>query len=99
MSTLREKSLKNARLEFRVPGRQKELIEDAANLQGVSVSDFLASAAHREAVRVIQENASIQLNREESARFVEALLVPPAPTAALQKLMQVPSSPGVLSNH
>ncbi len=88
MTTLRDKPTKNARLEFRIPERQKALIEDAAQLQGVSVSDFLASVAHREAVKVIQESAAIQLNREESARFVEALLSPPAPNAALKKLMQ-----------
>ena len=93
MTTLRVKPTKNARLEFRVPERQKELIEDAANLQGVSVSDFLASVAHREALKVIQESASFQLSREESVRFVEALLSPPAPNAALQKLMQAPAVP------
>lgn len=93
MTTLREKATKNARLEFRVPGCQKELIEDAANLQGVSVSDFLAGVAHREAVKVLQESAAFQLSREESVRFVEALLSPPPPTAALQKLMQAPATP------
>lgn len=92
MSSVSEKSIKNARLEFRVPRTQKELIEDAANIQGISVSDFLASVAHREAVRVIQESAAIQLTREESARFVETLLAPPSPNAALQKLMVAPST-------
>lgn len=85
--------MKDARLEFRVPSTQKELIEDAANIQGMSVSDFLASVAHREAMRVIQESAAIQLTREESARFVETLLTPPAPNAALQKLMATTSTP------
>jgi len=91
VTTLREKTTKNTRLEFRVPGRQKELIEDAAQLQGVSVSDFLASVAHREAVKVIQESAAIQLSREESTRFVEVLLSPPTPNAVLRKLMQEPA--------
>ena len=93
MANLKEKNTKNARLEFRVPGRQKALIEDAANLQGVSVSDFIASIAHREAVKVIQENASIQLNREQSTHFVETLMSPPAPNAALQNLMRDPAEP------
>ena len=92
MAVPKGKTTKNARLEFRIPDTQKALIEDAAQLQGVSVSDFLASVAHREAVKIIQESAAIQLSREESARFVEALLSPPAPSAALQKLMQDPSA-------
>ena len=92
MTTLKEKTTKNTRLEFRIPERQKELIEDAANLQGVSVSDFIASVAHREAVKVLQESATLQLNREASARFVEALMSPPAPTEALRQLMHVPGT-------
>jgi uncharacterized protein (DUF1778 family) len=92
MTTLKEKTTKNTRLEFRIPERQKELIEDAANLQGMSVSDFIASVAHREAVKVLQESATLQLNREASARFVEALMSPPAPTEALRKLMRVPGT-------
>jgi uncharacterized protein (DUF1778 family) len=92
MTTLKEKATKNTRLEFRIPERQKELIEDAANLQGMSVSDFIASVAHREAVKVLQENATLQLNREASVRFVEALMSPPAPTEALRNLMRVPST-------
>ncbi len=79
---------KDARLEFRVPREQKALIEDAAKLQGVSVSDFLATIAHREAVKTIQEREAIRLNREESVQFVETLLNPPAPNEALRKLMQ-----------
>lgn len=85
---LKEKSPKSARVEFRVPQRQKELIEDAAQLQGVSVSDFLAAIASREALKVIQDHSAILLTREQSARFVEALLSPPEPTAALRALMR-----------
>jgi len=84
----REKQAKDARIEFRIPSSQKELIEDAASLQGVSVSDFIAASAHREAVKVVQESAVIKLNREESTRFVEALLTPPEPNEALRALMR-----------
>ncbi|GAA0523782.1 DUF1778 domain-containing protein [Deinococcus depolymerans] len=88
MTATKEKTAKDARLEFRVPGRQKEIIESAANLQGVTVSDFLASVAHREAVKVIRDNAVIQLTHDQSVRFVEALLSPPAPNEALRNLMR-----------
>lgn len=84
----KERETKNARLEFRVPGDLKKLIEDAASLQGVSVSDFLAATAHREAMKTIQERETIRLNREESTRFVETLLNPPEPNKALRSLMK-----------
>jgi len=83
----REKTTKNTRLEFRVPDEQKERIEEAAHLQGMTVSNFLANVANREAVKVIHDHAEIQLTRDQSARFVEALLSPPAPNDALRKLM------------
>lgn len=79
---------KDARLEFRVPSDLKALIEDAASLQGVTVSDFLAATAYREATRTLQERAAIKLNREETTRFVEAMLNPPEPTEALRNLMR-----------
>ena len=85
---IKDRETKNARLEFRVPGDLKKLIEDAASLQGVSVSDFLAASAHREAMKTIQEHEMIRLNREESARFVDTLLNPPAPNEALRELMK-----------
>lgn len=50
----------------------------------MSVSDFIASVAHREAIRVPRESVALQLNHEASARFVEALMSPPAPTGALR---------------
>ena len=80
--------VKDTRLEFRAPSSLKALIEEAASLQGVSVSDFLAATAHREAVRTVQARESIKLNREESLLFVETLLNPPAPNEALRNLMK-----------
>ena len=82
------KETKDARLEFRVPGELKALIEDAARLQGVSVSDFLAATAHQEALKTVQEHETVRLTREESVRFVETLLNPPAPNEALSNLMR-----------
>ena len=71
-------------MEVRIPGRLKQLRQDAARLQGMSVSDFISSVAHLEAVRVLQQSAAIQLSHEASDRFVEALMSPPAPTGALR---------------
>ena len=82
------KKTKDTRLEFRVPSSLKTLIENAASLQGVSVSDFLAATAHREALETVQNHEMIRLNREESVRFVDTLLKPPAPNEALRNLMK-----------
>lgn len=87
MRTFEERKSKNARLDLRVSAEQKTLIKEAAELRGVSVSNFLASAAYSEAVKTLQEHQSIILNREESERFAQVLINPPEPNEALRKLM------------
>jgi uncharacterized protein (DUF1778 family) len=83
----REKS-KQERLGFRVSREMKVLVECAASLQGVSVSDFVISTAYREAKRTIQEHELLRLNRQESEQFARLLLEPPTPNVALRKLME-----------
>ncbi len=56
-----------------------------AEVQGRSVSDFVVAAAHAAAQRVIADGQLIRLAVEEQRRFVDLLLNPPAPTAALQR--------------
>lgn len=79
---------KDERIEFRVSSEMKTLIQQAASLQGISTSDFLAATAYREAKKTVEEHDIIRLTREESERFVDLLLNPPAPNAKLKKLMK-----------
>lgn len=79
---------KDERIEFRVSSEMKTLIQQAASLQGLSTSDFLAMTAYREAKKTVEEQDIIRLTREESERFVDLLLNPPAPNARLNKLMK-----------
>jgi uncharacterized protein (DUF1778 family) len=84
-----DRQKKDERLGFRATREVKETVERAACLQGVTVSDFVTASAYREAVQTIKENELIRLNREASLQFVETLLNPPAPNAALRALMKV----------
>jgi uncharacterized protein (DUF1778 family) len=79
---------KDERIEFRVSSEMKTLIQQAASLQGLSTSDFLAATAYREAKRTVEEHDIIRLTKEESERFVDLLLNPPAPNTKLKKLMK-----------
>jgi len=78
-------SSRSARLEARITQSQKTLIERAAAYEGRTVSDFVVSKLASAAEAVIQEHEIIRLNRAQSRAFVEALLNPPAPNAALRK--------------
>lgn len=76
---------RSARLEARISAPQKALIERAAAYEGRTVSDFVVSTVASAAEAIVHEHEIIRLNRAQSLAFVEALLNPPAPNAALRK--------------
>jgi uncharacterized protein (DUF1778 family) len=61
------------------------VVRRAAELQGRSISDFVAAAAMKEAHRTIEEAQIIRLSVSDQQRFVELLLNPP-PLAPAMKL-------------
>ncbi|HWY74061.1 MAG TPA: DUF1778 domain-containing protein [Verrucomicrobiae bacterium] len=79
---------KTERLVARVNLHDKNLLERAAEVQGLSVARFVVARALADAERILNERHFIRLNQAESRRFVEALLAPPRPpTKALKKAM------------
>ena len=70
---------KTERLVARVSPRDKELIEQAAELEGRSLASFAVEHLVARAREVIEERQIIRLNEEESRRFVEILNAPPRP--------------------
>ncbi len=76
---------KGDRIEARLSREAKAIIEHAASLEGVSASDFVVSHAQQAARQVISEHERWRLDRGQSAAFVEALLSPPKPNAALRR--------------
>ena len=72
---------KSDRLVARVTAKDKALLERAAALVGCSVGAFVISNGRAAAEKVVQDHEMIRLNREESRRFIKALLAPPRPPA------------------
>ena len=72
------------RIDARLPSETKELIERAAVLSGVTLSDFVISRAYEAAVGVVRQHETWALNRRQSRAFVAALLSPPEPNDALR---------------
>jgi uncharacterized protein (DUF1778 family) len=72
------------RIEARLPAATKQLIERAAGLTGVTLSDFVISKAYEAASIVVREHESWVLSRQQGKAFTEALLHPPEPNAALR---------------
>ena len=66
------------RLEARMTGEQKSLIERAAALQGRTVTDFVLTSVQEAARRTIEEQQRLALSVRDSEAFVAALLDPTA---------------------
>ena len=60
------------------------LFQQAAHIQGRSLSDFLASSAEKAAHEVIQEKQVIQLSVEDSLSFARAVVDSTKPNSKLQ---------------
>jgi uncharacterized protein (DUF1778 family) len=74
----------NERLEARVTPEQKELIKEAADLQGVTLTDFIVSSVHQAAVRALEAQHVLELSRTDQKAFVKALLHPEGPNQRLR---------------
>ncbi|MBL0352133.1 MAG: DUF1778 domain-containing protein [Candidatus Dechloromonas phosphoritropha] len=75
---------RTARLEARLSAEQKALLQQAAELSGRTLSEFVVASAQEVATRVIQEHETIRLSRADQIAFVTALLDPPAPNERLR---------------
>lgn len=74
-----------ARLEARIPRDLKKTLEQAAAVTGhPTVTSFVLFALQASARKAMEEHQRAQLSAEESTSFVEALLSPAAPNAALR---------------
>jgi uncharacterized protein (DUF1778 family) len=74
-----------ARIEAQVSPRQKRLFERAAEIEGVTLTDFAISSMQRAAANVVQEHTTIELSERNQRTFVEALMNPPKPNEALRE--------------
>jgi uncharacterized protein (DUF1778 family) len=72
------------RLEARVNAETKALCQEAANLEGRSLTDFIVASAVESARRVIRERELIDLSRRDCKAFVASLLDPPPPKRRLR---------------
>ena len=85
-ATLKEP--KSQRFVARVTVADKQLFRKAAALEGRSLAKFITLHTREVARQVINQSNLIQLDADQSRRFVEALLAPPRPpTAALKRAM------------
>jgi uncharacterized protein (DUF1778 family) len=78
MAIMLEPQVKQERFNARLSEEQKAILQRAADLKGVSLSDFVLGTAHDEALRIIEAHEVIRLSQRDSIAFLEALENPPA---------------------
>ncbi len=74
---------KTQRLEARVSLEQKQLLERAAEIRGMSLTEFVLASCQAAAAHTIREDQVIELGMRDREVFVSALLNPPAPNSRL----------------
>lgn len=73
------KEQKAQRFVARVTVADKQLFQRAASIEGRSMATFVIVHAREVARQIVSQRNLIQLNVEQSVRFVETLLAPPRP--------------------
>ena len=79
---------RSERLEARVTREQKQLIEQAAELEGRSITDFIVASTQSAARQVIQERELLKLGARDREVFVRALMNPPKPNEKLRQAIR-----------
>lgn len=82
MSTIHSER-KIARLESRCTVQQKNIVQQAASLSGLSLTDFTVSSVLEKAMSVISKQSMIDLSLKDQEKFVRVLLASPEPNNAL----------------
>jgi len=76
------------RLEARISREQKQLLHEAAQLRGQSLTEFVVSSAQEAARRTIEERNLVRLTRRDSEVFARALMDPPAAGTTLNRAVK-----------
>lgn len=72
------------RFDIRLPANAKQLLMQAAEISGNTLTALVLNAALDKARDILQNHRHFMLNAEEWRRFTDTLEHPPDPNAALQ---------------
>lgn len=81
-------TLKDDRIEARISGELKNSFTKAAQLQGLTLSEFIITCLQRETERVLKEKEIIELSERDRDIFVRSILSEAKPNKILMKAAQ-----------
>lgn len=79
------RKLKEKRITVRVTDSLKERVEEAANLSGRTLTDFIVQAIQEQADEVIQKHHVLELSLRDMDALVDALENPPNPNSPMRR--------------
>jgi uncharacterized protein (DUF1778 family) len=85
--------LRQARMEFKTSSDMKDLLSQAAALDGLDLTAFVLGPAIEKARKVLSEHASIAIHQKGQLALVQLIQASPTPTRAMKKLMALPDLP------
>ena len=86
-------TLKPARMELKTTKDAKELLGQAAILDGMDLTSFVLGPAIERARKVLADHAIIALSKKGQLALVGVLENPPKPPKAMNDLMRLPDFP------
>jgi len=78
---------RSARLELRLPGDVKNMLQQAADSMGKKLSEFVIDSARHEAVSVMADRRVFQLDEQQMSAFEAILDRPVQDNPKLKKLL------------
>lgn len=87
-------AVQEARIEARVSADQKRIFERAAEVTGVTLTDFAISSMQRAAAEALEQHTMLTLSIRDQHVFLDTLLSPPEPSEALRRAAKKHSSLG-----
>ncbi len=88
---IQDSTAKSQRIAIRATSRQCDIIRQAAEASGKSMTSFLLDVGFTEAQRTLADRRLFSLDTQNWNRFVEALDRPVSEKPRLRKLLQTPS--------
>ncbi len=85
--TAQTETMKTTKINLRVPEDTRELIDTAAAAVGKTRTEFMLESARQHAIDVLLDQRLFVLSAEQHEAFKGILQNPPAPAAALKKLL------------
>ena len=74
-----------ARIEARIAPELKAMFQTAADIENITLSEFLCKSAREAAQQIIANHNVLKLSAEDSRAFAEAIVNPAEPNEALKK--------------